>query len=209
MKNMRIEDYNMDVKNWDVNRGDALEFLKLLTERNAYIQKQTPLIDFYPKFNEPSKNRAFIDYKFIKNFENVAFHVGFPHQKRLHSLIDKFTKNKSNLGVFFSLKPEDITYFPNFNAEPFLMVYLLDTGLAKDIRLQKKYTSSVISRYDLDEIFGTSRKKDKIHLKEIHKKLNNKWIKQNTILFNVKELKEYLKKGEDWLIVPDPIDINY
>lgn len=148
----KIDDYNKDVQNWDFNREETSEFLRLLSERNLYVQGQTPLVDFYPDCKKPSKNVVGIDSQAVKVLEHIAFHVGFPNQRRLYTLVDEDTGSRTNYGVFFSLKPEDVIYFSEFDKNPLSMVYFLDSGKSNEARVQIKYESPVISRYDLDDM---------------------------------------------------------
>ena len=205
----KVYDYNREVQNWNFDNNKTPEFLRLLTERNLYLQGKTPVTDLSQDYGKPSKNVAVIDSKSIKILEHVAFHVGFPHQEKLHGLTDKRTGYRSNNGVFFSLDPKDVVYFSEFEKFPLSMVYLLDSGLAKEVRVQTKYDSPVISRYGVDDMLNANEGRDKNHLRKEHKKLNKEWIKENTILFDIEQLKDFKEKGYDWLVVPDPIDVKY
>jgi len=205
----KITDYNNEVQNWDFNKNKGPEFLRLLTERNSYIQEQTPIIDFHKNLKNSSKNIAVINSTSIKKLENIAFHIGSPHQKKLYTLIEKETGNKNNKGVFFSLNLEDVIYFSEFQEKPFSMIYFSDLNSAKNARIQTKYDSPIISRYEIDDMLIINEGVKKSVLKKAHKELNNKWIKENTIPFNVNQLNEFKKKGYDWLVIPDPIKVKY
>lgn len=201
--------YNKEIVKWDFERERLSEFINLLTDRNRLIYEQTPLIEFIPYSESPSKNEACINLKYLSNLEHIAFHVGVPHQKRLSTLIKKNTGYPNNEGVFFSLEPRDIIYFSNFDENPYLMIYLLDLHFAKDVKVQTDYDKSVISRYDLDDLFKPENPKDKLTLGRAHKILNQEWIKKNTIPFDMDKITDLIQKEYDWLIVPDPIDVNY
>ena len=204
----RINEYNEEVKNWDFEKEQLLEFLRLLTERNLLIQNQTPRIDFQPEYETLSRNVAVINSQGIKIPQQIAFHVGFPNQRRLYSMVDEITRHSSNEGVFFSLAPRDVSYFSGFDKKPLSIIYFLDTSLAKNVRVQTKYSGSVISRHDLDDILDESQE-EICNLKEMHGHLNKKWIGKNTIPFDAGKLEEFKRKGYDWLVVPDPIDLIY
>lgn len=205
----KINEYNKKVQNWDFGGSDVLEFLRLLKERNIYILEQTSVKDFHSDCREPSKNVATIDFKHVDALEYIAFHVGFPHQIRLYSLIEEETGEWNNRGVFFSLKPADVVYFSEFESNPFSMVYLLDSRLAEGARVQKKYDHSVISRHDLEDMLYATKGRDKASLGSMHRRLNRIWTKKNTIPFNVEQLKDFKEKGYDWLVIPHPIDVVY
>lgn len=207
-QNKKIEAYNQEVLNWNFKREQLNEFLRLLTERNSHIQGQTPLMDFHQDCKIPPRNEVVIDHERIRILEHIAFHVGFPHQKRLYPLVDEGTSNSCNEGVFFSLTPRDIVYFSEFDDIPLSMVYFLDTDNAKGLRVQVKYDSDVISRYDLDAISAIELT-DKNNLRVMHRRLNKKWIRQNTIPFDIKRLKEFRDKGYDWIVTPNPIEVKY
>ncbi len=204
----KINDYNGEVLNWDFKKEQLPDFLKLLTERNIFIQEQTPITDFHNEYNTLSRNNAVVNHQNIKEISQISFHVGSPHQRRLYSLLDDETGNSCNEGVFFSLEHRDISYYSGFGKEPLSMVYFLDISKARDVRVQTKYDSSVISRYDLDDIMDESQE-EKCSLKIIHRKLNREWIDKNTISFNFTQISSLRKKGYDWLIVPDPINVKY
>jgi len=210
----KINKYNKEVQNWDFEEEQLPELLKLLTERNLFIQEKTPLVDFHSEYMMPSKNEAVTNSKGIKILENIAFHVGYPHQKKLYSLVDEETENPSNIGVFFSLNPKDVSYFSEFNKKPFSMVYFSDIGLAKDVRIQKNYDSSTVSRHDLENLYDLDYMIDTFEVEErdiriLHDQFNKEWIKQNTLPFEAKKLKYFRKKGLDWLVIPDPIEVKY
>jgi len=202
-----IDDYNREIENWDFT-SPSEEFLCLLTDRNLLLQRGTSAVDFHPEYKDAVKNKAVIDHNHILSIESVAYHLGYPHQKRLHALFDKVTGNSGNEGVFFSLDPKDVLFFLDSKENPFHMVYFIDTTYANDIRLQIKYGSNVISRHDLDNLYNH----EKINTKElrlIHSNLNRKWITDNTIIYDVKKVNKYIDNDYDWLIVPDPIEVEY
>jgi|SRR3989344_980465 len=205
----RINTYNNEVRNWNFETDKEEEFLRLLTERNLFIQEQTQIVDFHAEYDAPSKNEAKINSQGNSILEQVAFHVGFPHQRRLYTLVDKQSGNPNNEGVFFTLRPQDVVYFSEFDEKPFSMVYLLDVGAVRGARLQTEDDSSVISRYDLDDAFGELPTRKKTDLMIMHRQLNEKWIRQNTIPFNVEQLEKFKQKRYEWLVVPDPIEVKY
>ena len=87
------------------------------------------------------------------------------------------------------------------------MVYFLDCGSANGVEVQTEYDSSTISRYDLDDMLKVVR--DKKRLKKRHRELNQDWIRQNAIPFNIERLDEFKEKRYNWLLVPAPIDVKY
>jgi hypothetical protein len=205
----KLREYNSEVINWNFEKKKEPEFLRLLSERNLFIFEHTPLIDFCPCLEIPSRNEAVIDHNKIVAPEYIGFHIGYLNQKRLYSLIDEKTNAPNNVGVFFSLKPNDVAYFLDFNDKPDLMVYFLDSAFAKGPMVQINYKSSAISRNDLDDLIKRCDSEDKQLLSEEHRHLNEMWMKQNTIPFDISKKDEYEENNYDWLIVPDPIDIKY
>ena len=203
----KIKKYNQEVEKWDFDRSGIPEFLRLLTDRNLYVLGRTPLVDLHPDCKNQSRNSVVVDSSAIGNLEHIAFHLGLPHQKRLHTLINEDTGSESNEGVFFSLKPEDAVYFEEFDKTPLSMVYFLDCGSANGVEVQTEYDSSTISRYDLDDMLKVVR--DKKRLKKRHRELNQDWIRQNAIPFNIERLDEFKEKRYNWLLVPAPIDVKY
>jgi hypothetical protein len=203
-----LSSYNEQITNWKFEREHLQEYLRMLAERNTLIAEQTPVIDFHPGCETPSKNTCFINHE-QGNPAHLAFHVGFPHQKRLHKLICEKTKCRFNIGVFFSLEPKDTAYFSGFDESPDRMIYFLDSASVKDARVQTNYSSGVISRYDLDDLLEVSVACAQELLREKHDKLNEKWVIDNTVSFNINEINELKRKYYEWLIVPDPVDVKY
>ena len=89
------------------------------------------------------------------------------------------------------------------------MIYFLDSASVKDARVQTNYSSGVISRYDLDDLLEVSVACAQELLREKHDKLNEKWVIDNTVSFNINEINELKRKYYEWLIVPDPLDVKY
>lgn len=205
----RLNAYNREILNWHFKVDSLLEFLRLLTDRNILIYEQTPRIDLCPSNEAPSKNETFIAHTRISNLEHIAFHVGFPHQRRLYSLVEENTNCPNNMGVFFTLSPNGVVYFSNFDVNPNVMVYFLDLNFAKGVRVQVNYESPVISRHDVDDLIERCHPRSKQVLAKKHRQLNKRWERENTIHLDVNKIKDLKQKGYDWLIVPDPIDIKY
>lgn len=207
--NGTLKRYNEIIRNWDFKKERLKEYLQLLTERNLFIYEQTSLIDFYPDCEIPSENESIIIHNDIETLEHIAFHVGIPHQRRLYSLVEEDTNNPNNEGVFFTLKPEDVVYFSDFDDDPMLMVYFLDLTSTKGSRIQTNYKSSVISRHDLDDLIKPYPLNNRDLLRIKHRQLNEKWITENTIPFEVSKINDFKQKDYDWLIIPCPINVKY
>ena len=131
-------------------------------------------------------------------------------------MIDPGTGTAGNLGVFFSLRPEDVVYYSDFEKDPLLMVYFLEVGDSKGIRVQTKYDSATISRYEIDdflnECLGPNQElnecQDHDSLRLKLELFNEEWIANNTIPFNTRKIKEFRNKGYDWLVTPAPIEVR-
>ncbi len=206
--NKTLASFNEQIKNWDFKKEQVQEYLRLLTDRNMLIAGHTPIIDFDPGCETPSKNTSFIGYE-QENPEHLAFHVGAPHQKRLYALISEKTKNPFNKGVFFSFDIKDTVYFAGHYENPERMTYFLDSASAKEAIMQKNYSMEAISRYDLDDLLEASIAGDQGSLRRKHQELNDKWVKDNTVPFNIDEIKELKQKNYIWLVIPDPVDVKY
>lgn len=137
---------------WKFDEEVWSEILGLLTENNSLLYRNTPLMDFRPEYEAPSKNEAVIDHRKIGNLEDIAFHVGYPHQKKLCSLVtDRSAGMPHNRGVFFSMDRSDLDRIWGHSEESqFQMVYFLDIRSIKETRVQTCYESYVLSRYDAE-----------------------------------------------------------
>jgi hypothetical protein len=200
---MSIDTYNQEILEWDFENEKLESFLEVLIDRNKQILKEYSRTDFSPE-EESFVNESFVDLRNSVSEEYFAFHVGYPNQRRLHSLVDEETGLAFNKGVFFSLSPEDVRYYLN-PEKPESMIYFLDVSVANGIKVQNSYESSVISRRDLEELVGI---KDEEKIKK-QESLNTEWIKKNTEIFELDKLDDYKEKKHNWLIVPDPILVNY
>jgi hypothetical protein len=204
-----LSSLNEQIKNWDFKQEQSREYFRVLVERNMLIVEQTPILDFCPDCETPSINTCYIGRP-QGNPEHLAFHVGAPHQKRLYALQDDKIKNRFTIGVFFSLDPKDVIFFSEGSETQELMVYFLDSATAKGARVQTNYSSSVISRYDLDDFFTEGNSvEDRDFLRTKWQKLNDKWVAENTAPFNIDEISELKQKFYEWLIVPDPVNVQY
>lgn len=203
-----LSSYNEQIKSWDFKKDQLPKYLRLLSDRNALIAEQTPLIDYCPDCEAQSKNSSFIKYS-QSNTEHLAFHVGAPHQKRLYSLMNKQFGVPQNKGVFFSFDPSDTVFFFGDDDDPAHMIYFLNLACAKEARVQINYSSGVISRYDVDDMLATEHIVDKDLLKKRFLELTEKWVIENTVPFNIDEIREIKKKYYCWLILPGPVDVQY
>jgi len=204
----KIRQYNQHIQNWDFEKEKLSEFLRLLSEKNLMAQEQRSCVDLYPNCKTPPKNNAFTNANGFDALENIAFHVAFPHQSRLNSLINE-EGIPGNEGVFFSLSPKDVVYYSEFEETPLDMTYFIDMATVKGAKVQTKYDSGVISRRDLEELDGPPYSKNKSLLRDKNAELNRIWIEKNTIPFEIESLKYFRDKFYDWVIVPGPIDVKY
>jgi len=208
----KLKDYNEQVKNWNFKKQKLNDYLTLLTARNTLIYDNTPFVNFQKLDNIDLiylVNTAFIFASNSQKPQNLAYHVAYPKQTSLCSLIDETTKAQNNGGVFFSMNPEDVNFFSNsFEDSPQLMVYFLDLQHVKSARVQTDYSKEVISRYDLNDLFDNSKKFKPEDLKSEHKRLNRLWIERNTVPFDYDKIKQFKEKNNDWLIVPGPIYVS-
>src|SRR3989338_8643888 len=199
-----IHQYNNAITAWDFEKEKLADFLMLLSDRNKLIIASTPRIDFFPERDDTPINEAFILADPL--IKEAAFHLGFPHQRKLCPLIDEDTGNPCNEGVFFSLKAEDVFALSEFVLKPETMVYFLDPKNVKGAMVQTQYGSDVLSRRDLEGILSLP---SQIIKRKRHADLNRTWIKKNTMPFKMEKMLACRDNYPEWLIVPGPILVRY